>query len=223
MKTTVLALALLGILVPLLSAQSQAVIKEATGKVELLAAQQAWVPAKAGMKVAAGTTISTGFNSTAILDLGGSILQVKPLTRMRLEELVQKQGTVQTSLFLQIGKVKADVKTAVGLTQDFKVKSPVSTAAVRGTGFDYDGYDLYVYEGVVTYSNQVGQERTYASGEKGSTNGSDTPADGQDGKEGAAGVNPFAPGLGGASGGGLPADAGAVLTGGAVIIIPPIE
>jgi len=223
MKTTVLALALLGILVPLLSAQSQAVIKEATGKVELLAAQQAWIPAKAGMKVAPGTTISTGFNSTAILDLGGSILQVKPLTRMRLEELVQKQGTVQTSLFLQIGKVKADVKTAAGLTQDFKVKSPVSTAAVRGTGFDYDGYDLYVYEGAVTYSNLLGQERTYASGEEGSTNGSDTPADGQDGKEGAAGVNPFAPGLGGASGGGLPSGADAVLTGGAVIIIPPIE
>jgi len=218
MKTIALALALLGLLAPLLCAQAQAVIKEATGKVELLSAPQAWVPAKAGMKVTPGTTISTGFNSTAVLDLGGSILSVRPLTRMRLEELVQKQGTVQTGLFLQLGKVKAEVKTAAGLTQDLKVRSPVSTAAVRGTGFEYDGYELYVYEGVVTYSNLLGQERTYGAGEEGSTNGSDTPTEGQAGKEGASGVNPFAPGLGGASGSGLAT--AAVSTGGLIIVIP---
>lgn len=222
MKTTALVVALLGLLAPLLSAQSQAVIKEATGKVELLGAAKAWVAAKPGMKITPGTTISTGFNSTAVLDLGGSILSVKPLTRMRLEELVQKEGTVQTSLFLQVGKVKADVKSAAGLTQNFKVKSPVSTAAVRGTGFEYDGYDLYVYEGVVTYSNLLGQQRSYGAGEQGSTSGSDTPSDGQEGKEGASGVDPYAPGLGGESGGGT-GGGGAVLTGGVIIVIPPIE
>jgi hypothetical protein len=221
MKTTALILALLSILIVHLSAQSQPVIKEAAGKVEVQAPQQAWVPAKVGMKVSLGSLISTGFNSTAVLDLGGSVLQVKPLTRLRVNELIEKQGTVQTSLFLQVGKVKADVKTIAGVTQDFKVKGPVSTAAVRGTGFDYDGYDLYVYDGVVTFSNLLGQKRTYSSGEEGNTGGYDTPAEGEVGQENGAGVDPYAPGLGGQSSGGLPVKPNAGQTGGVIIIVPP--
>ncbi len=177
-------------------AQAQARVRSITGKVEILSGQQAWVPAQAGMSLSMGTTISTGFNSTAVLELGSSVLMVKPLTRLRLNELVARQGTVKTELFLQVGKISAEVKSAEGLTQDFRVKSPVSTAAVRGTGFDYDGYDLYVYEGKVTYTNLTGQSRSYTPGEQGSTDGYDPPANAEQKLLADFGVNPYTPGAG---------------------------
>jgi hypothetical protein len=196
MKRIISLLALLLLAASLAGAQTQALVKSFTGKVEILTAKQAWAPVRSGMSLALGTTISTGFNSTAVLELGPSVLQVKPLTRLRIDELVAKEGTVKTDLFLQVGKVRAEVKTAAGLTQDFKVKSPVSTAAVRGTGFEYDGYDLYVFEGTVTYSNLTGQSRSYSSGEQGSTEGYDTPADSEEELQSDFGVDPYAPGAG---------------------------
>jgi hypothetical protein len=198
MKRITFLLAMLLLTASLAGAQTpaQALVKSFTGKVELLTAKQAWAPVRAGMRLALGTTISTGFNSTAVLELGPSVLQVKPLTRLRIDELVAKEGTVKTDLFLQVGKVRAEVKTAAGLTQDFKVKSPVSTAAVRGTGFEYDGYDLYVFEGTVTYSNLTGQSRSYAPGEQGGTDGYDTPSDAEQQLQSDFAVNPYTPGAG---------------------------
>jgi len=177
-------------------AQTQARVRTVTGKVEILGAQQAWVPVKAGMSLGLGTTISTGFNSTAVLELGSSVLQVKPLTRLRLNELVAREGTVTTDLFLQVGKIRAEVKSAEGLAQDFKVKSPISTAAVRGTGFEYDGYELYVFEGTVIYTNLTGQSRSYAPGEQGGSDGYDSPPDAEEQLLSDFGVNPYTPGAG---------------------------
>ena len=180
----------------LAGAQAQARVRSFTGKVEILSAQQAWVPVKPGMSLALGTTISTGFNSTAVLELGSSVLMVRPLTRLRLNELVARQGTVSTDLFLQVGKIRAEVKSAEGLAQDFRVKSPVSTAAVRGTGFEYDGYELYVFEGTVTYSNLTGQSRSYSPGEEGGSDGYDTPSEAEKQLLTDFGVNPYTPGAG---------------------------
>ena len=181
----------------LAGAQAQARVRSFAGKVEILGAQQAWVPVKPGMSLGLGTTISTGFNSTAVLELGSSVLMVRPLTRLRLNELVARQGTVTTELFLQVGKIRAEVKSAEGLAQDFKVKSPVSTAAVRGTGFEYDGYELYVFEGTVTYSNLTGQSRSYSPGEEGGSDGYDTPSEAEQQLLSDFGVNPYTPGAGG--------------------------
>lgn len=196
MKTITTLLVLFLLFTALAGAQNQAVVRSFTGKVEILTAQQTWAPVRAGLSLGLGTTISTGFNSTAVLQLGPSVMQVKPLTRLRINELVAREGTMKTDLFLQVGKVRAEVKTAAGLKQDFKVKSPVSTAAVRGTGFDYDGYDLYVFEGIVTYSSLTGQSRSYSSGEEGSTDGYATPADAEEGLQSDFGVDPYTPGAG---------------------------
>jgi hypothetical protein len=102
-----------------LFSQSQAVLKEATGKVELQEPQGPWRTARVGTEISLGTTISTGFNSAAVLELGNSVLRVKPLTRMRVDQLLEQGGTVQTDLFLRVGKVNAEVKSVTGLKQDF--------------------------------------------------------------------------------------------------------
>ncbi len=206
-----------------LSAQSTAVIKEVSGKVELQAPQAGWVPARVGMTVSRGTTISTGFSSRALLDLGSSVLNVRPLTRLRLEELLEREGTVQTELFLRVGKVKAEVKSIAGMKQDFTLRSPVSTAAVRGTDFEYSGFDVVVLDGNVLYLTLLGQGRSYSSGEGGGSDGYRTPTSGGDSRNTNSGVNPYTTGVGGESGSRLPADSGQDLTGSITVFVPPIE
>jgi hypothetical protein len=165
-----------------LFAQNQAVITELAGKVEIRFGTGTWQPARTGLSLSTGTYISTGFNSIAVLDLAGSILQVKPLTRMQIQELAEKEGTLSTELFLRVGKVKAEVKSVEGLTQDFKLRSPVSTAAVRGTEFEFDGVTVTVINGMVSFSNTYNQTRSVGGSEDSSTNGTDLPSQGNQGK-----------------------------------------
>ncbi len=148
-----------------LFAQTDAVIREVSGKVEIRLPEKSWQPAAVGMRLPIGGFISTGVNSLAVLEIGPSVLRVKQLTRVQLQELVQQGGTLTTSLNLPVGKVSAEVKSAAGLKNDFKLRSPVSTAAVRGTRFDFDGYNLVVTQGVVRLVNQLQQTRNVAGGE----------------------------------------------------------
>ena len=152
-----------------------AVIREVTGKVELLKPGAGWVKAVKGMTVDKGATISTGFKSSAVLELGSSIVTARALTRLTLEELVRIENTVQTSLFLKVGKVRAEVKSSQGLAQDFKLKSPVSTAAVRGTTIEGDGENTTCEGGLVSVSNALGQTRTIGDGEQTTVASADAP------------------------------------------------
>jgi hypothetical protein len=130
-------------------------ITKITGKVEIMT-DSGWAPAKQGQIISSGTTISTGFRSTAELTLGNSIVTVKALTRLTLAELAENAGVITTNLNLRVGKVSAEVKTVAGKTNDFKVKSPISTASVRGTGFDFDGETLEVTHGTVDFADTAG-------------------------------------------------------------------
>jgi hypothetical protein len=169
----------------------KAVVSEVSGKVEIKSSEGGWRPAKAGMSIERGYSIATGFDSTAILEIGQSILRVRPLTRMRLEELVQKEGTVTTDLFLKVGKVKAEVKTGSGVPQKFTLKGPVSTAAVRGTEFEFDGFTVKVTNGTVVFLNTLGQSRGVSGGEDSSTDGTEPPTSGDEEKDSRSQVNPY--------------------------------
>lgn len=223
MKKIGIILILISFAVIPLVAQSSAVIKETSGKVEVQAPGGRWTSATVGMTISRGTTISTGFGSRALLDLGSAVLDVQPLTRLRLEELIQRGGTVQTDLFLRVGKVKAEVKSVSGLQQDFKLRSPVSTAAVRGTQFGYDGFDVVVIDGEVVYQTSRGQQRSYSSGEGGGEKGDGTAASGGDSKNEGSGINPYTAGPGGDSGSRLPGASGLDLTGSITVFVPGIE
>jgi hypothetical protein len=163
MKKYILIIVLL-VLSTFLFADITAVIKEVSGKVEIMVPGGRWKKASAGMKISEGDSISTGFRSEAVLTLGASQVIVKQLTRMELAELVEKEGTVRTGLNLRVGKIKAEVRTTAGLRQDFRLTSPVSTAAVRGTSFEYDGVNLTVIEGSVEFANTLGQRRFVPAG-----------------------------------------------------------
>ncbi len=166
-------------------AQNEAVVQTVSGRVEVMQPGGAWVAAAPGMKLSLGASVSTSFQSEATLALGSSLLRVRPLTRMRLDQLAQQGNTVSTELYLRVGRVRAEVKGVEGLQQDFKVRSPISTAAVRGTTFDYDGVNTNVDDGMVNLSNnQSGQRTSLGAGEQGSvTGGTNPPSGGEDSKQ----------------------------------------
>jgi len=147
-------------------AELQATISELSGKVEIKVDDSAvWKPATVGAVIEAGTTISTGFKSVAVLKIGETRLTVKALTRLSLKDLVEKDKSVSTDLFLSVGKVRADVRPIAGKSQTFNVGSPISTASVRGTGFDFDGVNLKVDHGEVAVITPKGHVVPVSAGE----------------------------------------------------------
>lgn len=144
-----------------------ATVTEIAGKVECKLPQKGWQPAKVGDVLPAGSLISTGFKSTAILTTESATLTVRPVTRLSLEELVKSEGTTKTQMFLMAGRVKAEVTPQNGEKAEFKIKSPTATASVRGTGFEFDGRNLTVDHGAVQFEPEsgVGVARLVASGE----------------------------------------------------------
>lgn len=127
-------------------------VKDFFGKVKVkYDGDTKWSRIEIGQELPANTLVSTGFNSQIVLDLGNAILDVLPLTRMTVDEITESQDTIKTSLILKGGKVKADVGKIEGKVNDFKIKSPVATASVRGTKFEFSGKTLKVIRGKVSF------------------------------------------------------------------------
>ncbi|MCF7929691.1 MAG: FecR domain-containing protein [Spirochaetales bacterium] len=146
---------------------ANATVGEVNGKVEVKNPGGSWQAARPGMSLASGSMISTGFGGSAVLRIENSELNVKQLTRLSLDELIKRSDKLSSTLELRVGKVDANVRSAEGLRHDFTLKSSVSTAAVRGTSFSYDGYSLSVSDGTVVYSDNKGRGRSYSGGQSG--------------------------------------------------------
>jgi hypothetical protein len=183
-------------------AEVTATLTDIKGKVEVKPSGGDWVTAKDGMKINLLSTISTGFDSTAVVKIDKSSIFVNSLTRMTLDKLLESSGKVTTSVFLRVGSVKASVKSAEGVKQDFKVQSPYSTASVRGTEFEFDGITVRVSEGIVavipgrpTRDIQAGAGQPVTAAVAATAEGeADTPP--ADTTAGAAGTPPPAEGAG---------------------------
>jgi hypothetical protein len=151
------------------------VFKQLRGKVEIktdiTGIGSRWIKAVEGMKIEPGTLISTGFSSSAAIDLDNSEVYVKQLTRVRIENIEKTKNTVKTKLNLSLGRIRADVKASKKLKHDFKIITPVSTAAVRGTKFTAGIGKLKVDSGKIFFTNKIGQGRTIAGGNSSSVGG----------------------------------------------------
>jgi hypothetical protein len=147
-----------------------AVLREFVGKVETKApGSTAWVPAVTGQRLSNTTVISTGFKSTAAIVIGNSVIIVRPLTRLTLEELRQSAGTEQINLNLQTGRIRAEVSPPPGGKIDFRVRAPIATASVRGTSFEFDGTWLSVNEGRVRLTGGDGTSVYVSTGHQTAT------------------------------------------------------
>jgi hypothetical protein len=184
MRKIFIILVLIIISASYLSAAAQkGVVSSATGKVQYRIKGSTWIDVSNGMQIPIGAVISTGFKSEAVLDLGSSELLIKQLTRMSIQELSENNKIVRTDLNLRLGRIRANVKTSKGLKHNFTIKTPVSTAAVRGTRFSFDEVNIKVEEGKVVFSNKNNHSATYKGGESGSSTGNQPPAGGLSGRE----------------------------------------
>lgn len=144
MKKILFALIVAGL--SLLTAKDAA-IESISGRVQI-SKGSGWITAKNGDVIPPGAVISTGFKSTCVLNTGDAEITVAQLTRLTLEELVEQNDTVSTTLFLNGGKINTSVSRE-RVRQDFTVRSPIATASVRGTSFNFDGKNLEVLTGLV--------------------------------------------------------------------------
>lgn len=137
-------------------AQSTVVVRRVLGKVEIQRPGEAWRPAEVGMELPLRATISTGFNSQVVLEVGSSVLTLRALTRIRIDELETRENVAITGLSMPVGRIQAEVRTTGGTKTDFRVRSPVSTAAVRGTQFAGNGSMYYGIESCIEVTNPQG-------------------------------------------------------------------
>jgi hypothetical protein len=131
----------------------RAVIRELRGTVETKAPGAAeWQAAAVGQELERETLVSTGFKSEAVIELGDSTLLARPLTRLTLGEIAAAAGSDRIEVQLRTGRIRADVRPPAGGAVDFTVRSPMATASVRGTSFEFDTFTLRVDEGTVSFS-----------------------------------------------------------------------
>lgn len=171
-----------------------ATVLETNGRVEIRPPDQDWSRAEQGREVVLGSTISTGFGASAIVRAGNATLEIEQLTRMRLDELLRQEGVERSELHLEVGRVRADVDAVEDIQAEFQLSSPVSTAAVRGTSFVFDGHSLRVLEGSVEFLNRSGRRRTVAPGESSRRDGIQDLSSPADEAERASTTSPYVPG-----------------------------
>lgn len=158
MKAKALAIVLLLVGGMVIGAQ-EARFVELNGKVEKRTGSSGdWQAAAAGDLIEKDAVISTGIKSSAVISIGSSSVTVNALTMLTLEELFQKDGTEEVALYLRTGRVKADVTPPTGMKSEFTVRSPTTTASVRGTSFSFNGHRLNVHSGKVALANNSGQK-----------------------------------------------------------------
>jgi hypothetical protein len=168
------------------------IIKEFTGTVELKPAGTAnFAPATAGAQVKQDTVISTGFKSTALLEVGSALITVRPLTRLTLKEISASQGTETLNLSLQTGRLRVDVNPPAGAKASFTVVSPIATASVRGTSFFFDTMNVRVREGTVAFKGNAGYAVQVPAGSFSGISAYSTASGAQN--ESNAGVTPSSP------------------------------
>lgn len=121
---------------------ASAVVKQLTGRVELLSAPQAqWARATVGARIAVGGEIRTSSGASAELELPDtSTVVVAENTRLEISKLVSdpKGQSRLTMLHLPVGKVRAVVATAAvtlvrARQSNFMISTPTGVAAARGT------------------------------------------------------------------------------------------
>ncbi|MBQ9205370.1 MAG: FecR domain-containing protein [Treponema sp.] len=120
----------------------QATVVSTKGKAEVQNGSS-WVALKNGDTLDQGSVIQTGFKSEVVLKIKESTVTVAPLSRITLQTLAEREGVAgaqpkdETSIYLDTGSLKSNVQKSADRRVGFTVRSPVATASVRGTEFDY--------------------------------------------------------------------------------------
>lgn len=125
------------------------------GKVEIQTAN-GWESLVAGDTVQSGAVISTGFRSQTVLEVGESTITVQALSRLTLEQLTEQTDGHDSEIYLDVGSIQADVQAVANKRVGFVVKTPIATAAVRGTVLTVGPDSVSASQGTVAVSSSSG-------------------------------------------------------------------
>lgn len=136
--------------------QASATVKSVEGTVETRPAiGQPWVPVKVGAQLTEGADLRTGFRARCLLEMSQSLVNIDPLTVVRIGELRRDGGTVRTRLYLKQGNLESDV-SKVGQKNDFAIVTPSATLSVRGTlGIEVSYFPVFGGEYSLTQSGLI--------------------------------------------------------------------
>jgi len=155
MKKTLLVFMLTGMSLCVFA--QNGVIREVSGTVELMrSGETSYVPAKNGDEISGNTVIATGFRSYALVEIGGTTINVRPITRLTLTEISALENEESLRMYLRCGSVQVDVTPPAGTKASTTIQSPSATASVRGTSFYFDTRNLHVTQGTVLFKGNRG-------------------------------------------------------------------
>lgn len=122
-------------------------LSDLTGKTEIQFGRGAWQPATPGMKLKQGDRLHTGFRAGMTMTFpDGSTVRVQPMTFLSIDDFSRGPNGLRVRILLKSGEVKAQINRLPGAYGDFQVKTPTTTASIRGTKFSvlHDGTATFV-------------------------------------------------------------------------------
>lgn len=141
MKKTILLILILCWAFPVSADEIRyATISSFRGAVQVRKAGQSWTPAQVGMVLYRGDQVKTeeqGFAEVAIDDGKTGTVEIDSASLFKLDilDLNHETGDKITLLDLAMGRVLVHAEKLQGKSK-FEVKTPTSTAGVRGTTFE---------------------------------------------------------------------------------------
>ena len=92
-----------------------------------------WTPISVGTKISQGATIQTAFKSALKLRFKGAVVDLGPMTRIKIDELSETPAKDNAVVSMKIGTLTSNVKKVEDRRAGFTIKGPAATASVRGT------------------------------------------------------------------------------------------
>ncbi|MCR4953359.1 MAG: FecR domain-containing protein [Treponema sp.] len=129
------------------------------GKVEVNRNNQ-WVQLKVGDEVSETEMLSTGFQSEARINYNGSVMALAALTRITLSQLRSSGKKDYVDVYVDTGVIRSKVTHVDRDPPDYKTRTAVAVASVRGTDFITfgDGTNSVLEGAIVVEENTEGKK-----------------------------------------------------------------
>lgn len=146
--------------VPAFSASAK--VTYVKGKVEVNRNNE-WIQLKVGDEVSETEMLSTGFQSEARINYNGSVMALAALTRITLSQLRTSGKKDFVDVYVDTGAVRSKVTHVDRDPPDYKTRTAVAVASVRGTDYVTFACSLIkVFEGAVAVEKNTEGKKTYA-------------------------------------------------------------
>ena len=114
------------------------------GKAQVSNDGTSWSPLSEGTVIGQGATIQTAFKSSLKIKFKGSVVDLGPMTRVKVEELSESESKDNAVVSMKVGTLVSNVKKVEDRRAGFTIRGPAVTASVRGTivkeecGYNHD-------------------------------------------------------------------------------------